>query len=54
MSEMIGIPFYGYLDLEDTEAMLREQLEIQQRQIDRLNAEIMLLRNELKQKESEL
>ena len=49
MSEMIGIPFYGYLDIEDTEGMLREQLQIQQRQIDRLNAEIMLLRNELKE-----
>jgi hypothetical protein len=53
MSEMIGIPFYGYLDMEENEEMLREQLQIQQRQIDRLNAELMLLRNELKQKESE-
>jgi hypothetical protein len=49
MSEKIGIPFYGYLDMEDTENMLRKQNEILQREIDRLNAEAMTLRNELKE-----
>jgi cell division protein FtsB len=49
MSEKIGIPFYGYLDMEDTEDMLRKQNEILQREIDRLNAEAMTLRNELKE-----
>jgi len=49
MSEKIGIPFYGYLDMEDTENMLRKQNEILQREIDRLNAEVMTLRNELKE-----
>jgi hypothetical protein len=49
MSEKIGIPFFGYIDIEDTENMLRKQNEIQQREIDRLNAVIMTLRNELKE-----
>jgi chaperonin cofactor prefoldin len=49
MSEKIGIPFYGYLDMEDTEDMLRKQNEILQREINRLNAEAMTLRNKLKE-----
>ena len=31
-------------DFEDTEVMLRQQIQIQQLEIDRLNAEVLLLR----------
>lgn len=31
-------------DLDDTEVMLRQQIQIQQLEIDRLNAEILMMR----------
>ncbi len=42
---MIPIPFLGWIsvDEEETIQMLRDQLKIQQREIDRLNAEIFKL-----------
>jgi hemolysin-activating ACP:hemolysin acyltransferase len=42
----IPIPFAGWVsvDKEDREQMLRDQLRIQQQEIDRLNAELMAAR----------
>ena len=42
---MIPIPFLGWIsiDEEETIQMLRDQLKIQQREIDRLNAEMFKL-----------
>ena len=42
---MIPIPFLGWIsvDEEETIQMLRNQLKIQQREIDRLNAEMFKL-----------
>jgi|APCry1669188910_1035180.scaffolds.fasta_scaffold05189_3 hypothetical protein len=40
---MIPIPFLGWFDDDDTIAMLRKQIHIQQNEIDRLNAEVMRL-----------
>lgn len=39
----IPIPFFGWLTLdeEDTEQMLRDQIHIQQRRIEELEAELM-------------
>ena len=35
------IPFFGWVDKEDTETMLREQIHTQQLEINRLNAELI-------------
>jgi hypothetical protein len=35
------IPFWGWVDKEDTETMLREQLHAQQQEINRLKQELM-------------
>jgi hypothetical protein len=42
---MIPIPFFGWVSIDEEETMetLRNQLKIQQREIDRLNGEIFKL-----------
>lgn len=35
------IPFFGWVDKEDTETMLREQIHAQQHEIDRLKRALM-------------
>jgi hypothetical protein len=45
---MIPIPFLGWLvdDEEDTEQMLRDQLNIQQHRIKELEGQVMILQEE--------
>jgi hypothetical protein len=38
------IPFWGYVDIDDTEEYLRKQIHSQQHEIDRLNKEVALLK----------
>jgi len=40
-AEKEPVPFFGWVDKEDTEQMLRDQLHAQQHEIDRLNVELM-------------
>lgn len=40
-AEKEPVPFFGWVDKEDTEQMLRDQLHAQQHEINRLNAELM-------------
>ena len=43
---MIPIPFLGWVDVEDTEQMLRKQLEIQQDIIKQLETKVARLEEE--------
>jgi len=43
---MIPIPFLGWVDVEDTEQMLRKQLEIQQDIIKKLEGDVKMLQEE--------
>ena len=45
---MIPIPFFGWLadDEEDTQQMLRDQLQTQQHRIKELEAQVMMLQTE--------
>ena len=45
-AEKEPVPFFGWVDKEDTEQMLREQLHAQQHEINRLNAELMEARKD--------
>jgi hypothetical protein len=40
-TEKEPIPFMGWVDIEDTQQMLRDQLHIQERRIKHLEAEVM-------------
>ena len=41
------IPFFGWIDKEDTEQMLRHQLQVMQNRINFLEEECMALRKQL-------
>jgi hypothetical protein len=43
---MIPIPFLGWVDVEDTEQMLRKQIEIQQDIIKKLEGDVKMLETE--------
>ena len=47
-AEKEPVPFFGWVDKEDTEQMLRDQLHAQQHEINRLNAELMEARKDKK------
>ena len=40
------IPFFGWIDKEDTQQMLRDQIHTQQHYIKKLEAEVMQLQQE--------
>jgi hypothetical protein len=40
-AEKEPIPFFGWVEKEDTEKMLRKQIHAQQQEINRLNAELI-------------
>jgi hypothetical protein len=40
-AEKEPIPFMGWVDKEDTEQMLRDQIHLQQQEINRLNVELI-------------
>tara|TARA_R110000868_G_scaffold223284_1_gene475136 strand:+ start:352 stop:534 length:183 start_codon:yes stop_codon:yes gene_type:complete len=44
MTKKEPIPFWGYVDIDDTEEYLRQQIHSQQHEIERLNKEIVLLK----------
>jgi len=43
-AEKEPVPFVGWIDKEDTEQMLRDQIHAQQQEIQRLNVELMAAR----------
>jgi len=47
-AEREPVPFFGWVDKEDAEQMLREQIYAQQVEINRLNAELIKMGKEKK------
>ena len=41
LAEFEPVPFFGWIDKEDTEAMLRQQLQVMQAEIQRLRKKLM-------------